>query len=279
MTEGGCDTHVHVIGARPAWPMAPERHYTPEPAPLEDLQAHLQAVGLQRAVIVQPSVYGTDNALLLQSLERMQGQARGVAVVASDLPLAELKAMDAAGVRGLRINLESASGQDAAPLAYALQEQSARIADLGWHLQVFARLSLVAACAPVLRQLPVPVVLDHFALCPDAHFADADSRALLELLAAGCVYVKLSASYRVPLDGPDVVRTAAHRMLEARPDRILWASDWPHTSRQPGLAAHEVSPYRPITAESLVSERDSWLTTASVRQQVLVDNPARLYRF
>lgn len=283
MLTGGCDTHVHVIGDAHAYPMVDERQYTPGPAPVPALQTHLQHQGLTRAVIIQPSVYGTDNQCMLDALHAMQGHARGVAVLDTHTSKASLQAMDAQGVRGVRLNLESSGAHDvalnAAVLREALQTWAPRLADLGWHIQVYAPLAVTVACAPSIRQMPVPVVLDHFALWADASCASLASSSLLQLLDAGRIYIKLSASYRSPIHDASALLALSQRLLATRPDRLLWASDWPHTNREPGKGPHEVSRYRDITGDALVHERKQWLPNTEVQQQVLVDNPKQLYRF
>jgi predicted TIM-barrel fold metal-dependent hydrolase len=283
MLTGGCDTHVHVIGDAHAYPMVDERQYTPGPASVSALQAHLQHQGLTRTVIIQPSVYGTDNQCMLDALQAMQGQARGVAVLNTDTPMAALQAMDAQGVRGIRLNLESSGAHDvalnAAILREALQTWAPRLADLGWHIQVYAPLAVTVACAACIKQLAVPVVLDHFALWADASCASPESTTLLHLLEQGKIYIKLSASYRSPIQDTSALLALSQHLLATRPDRLLWASDWPHTNREQGKGPHEVSRYRAITAESLEHERIQWLPNTDVQQQVLVGNPNQLYRF
>jgi predicted TIM-barrel fold metal-dependent hydrolase len=283
MRSGGCDTHVHVVGDAHTYTMVHERQYTPGPAPLSALQAHLQNQGLTRAVIIQPSVYGTDNQCMLDALHAMQGQARGVAVLDTQTPKASLQTMDAQGVRGVRLNLESSGAHDVAlnaeVLREALQTWAPRLAELGWHIQVYAPLAVTVACAACIRQLPVPVVLDHFALWADASCASLESSSLLQLLEAGRIYIKLSASYRSPIQDASALLALSQRLLAIRPDRLLWASDWPHTNREPGKGPHEVSRYRAIGADSLRHERKQWLPNTQLQQQVLVDNPNRLYRF
>jgi predicted TIM-barrel fold metal-dependent hydrolase len=102
---------------------------------------------------------------------------------------------------------------------------------------------------------------------------------LLDLLARGKIYIKLSASYRSPMKDAQALHAVSQRLLATRPDRLLWASDWPHTNREPGRSPHEVSCYRDIKAESLQHELWQWLPTPEARQQVLIDNPNQLYRF
>ena len=283
MLMGGCDTHVHVIGDSHAYPMVDARQYTPGPAPVSALQAHLQHQGLTRTVIIQPSVYGTDNQCMLDALQAMQGQARGVAVLNTQTPKVSLQAMDAQGVRGIRLNLESSGAHDvnlkAAILREAMQTWAPRLADLGWHIQVYAPLAVTVACAPCISQLPVSVVFDHFALWADASCASLESNTLLHLLAQGKIYIKLSASYRSPIQEASALLALSQRLLAIRPDRLLWASDWPHTNRELGKGPHDMSRYRAITAESLQNERQQWLPTSEAQQRVLIDNPSQLYRF
>jgi predicted TIM-barrel fold metal-dependent hydrolase len=283
MPQGACDCHVHVIGPRSDYPMVDERHYTPGLASHADMMAHLASKGLQRALIVQPSVYGTDNRCMLESLDRMAGAGRGIAVVDDTADEAALRVLHARGVRGLRVNVESAGVRNAAAVGRALSRWAERIAPMGWHLQVYASLDTVAYAAPHLAGLPVPVVLDHFAMVPATTQHD-DPRALvvLDLLRTGKVVVKLSAPYRMDAVGaPDarLVDAWAARFVKIAPDQVLWGSDWPHTNREPGKKAHEVSRYREMPADTLIDTIYRWLPTDTLRKQVLVANPTRLYGF
>ena len=126
------------------------------------------------------------------------------------------------------------------------------------------------------------MVLDHFALWPhratDANQIEQE-RNILQLLTDGHIYIKLSASYRSPAYAPEALTQLAHRLLQTRPDRLLWGSDWPHTNRDPGLKAHQVSRYRPVDPQQLRNERQTWLNNSDWVQRVLVDNPQNLYRF
>jgi len=279
MRVGGCDTHVHIVGDAQTYPMVQARQYTPGPASVEQLQAHLTRQGLTHAVIVQPSVYGTNNQCLLDALAAMSGHARGVAVLDTSIDTSALRQLDAQGVRGIRLNLESSGEHNVTALQTALQHWAPRLADLGWHIQVYAPWSVTVACVHVMAQLPVPVVLDHLALWPDAGCTSDEAIRVLDLLAQGQIYIKLSGSYRSPLKDAQALVMLSQRLLATRPDRLLWASDWPHTNREPGRSPHEVSRYRDINADTLRHERGQWLPTAAVQQQVLIDNPQQLYRF
>ncbi|MDW3681045.1 amidohydrolase family protein [Cupriavidus sp. CV2] len=283
LPAAACDCHTHVIGARADYPMVAQRHYTPGPASHEDLLAHLARHGLQRVVIVQPSVYSADNRCMLDSLDRLQGAGRGVAVLDEDVDTQTLRDMHRRGVRGLRLNMESTGLRDADTAHAALARWGDRIAGIGWHLQLYATLDVIVALADRLAQLPVAVVLDHFAMAPAtlAH-DDARARALQALLRSGNAYIKLSAPYRLAcagMQGDDAARTWAAAFLRAAPRHVLWGSDWPHTAREPGKAAHDVSAYRTLPEGTLARSLRDWLPTARFRQQVLVENPARLYAF
>jgi predicted TIM-barrel fold metal-dependent hydrolase len=283
LPPGACDCHVHVIGSTHDYPMVPERHYTPGTASVGDLRQHLARNGLARTVIIQPSFYGTDNSCMLQALRQLQGAGRGVAVLDASASDAELRALHAQGIRGLRLNVESSGTGDTQAVSSALQYWADRIAALGWHLQIYAALDALHTINPVLQQLRVPIVLDHFAMVQNTTPLDnARAQAVLSLVRSGRAYVKLSAPYRIqssPTLNPDAVERIAARYVQANPERVLWGSDWPHTNREPGKAAHEVSAYRSIAPTALLQGIYAWLPSDAFRQQVLVDNPARLYGF
>ncbi|WP_233161304.1 MULTISPECIES: amidohydrolase [unclassified Achromobacter] len=281
LPAGACDCHVHIVGEQGAYPMLPDRPYTAGPATVADLRAHMARLGLARAVIVQPSFYGTDNRLLVDSLAAMNGDGRGIAVLAEDVSDATLTELHDAGVRGVRINLESVGASDPDKVVQAFAAWAGRLRGQGWHIQTYASLDAIAAAAPRLRGLGLPVVLDHFSMIP-ARVAldDARVREVMALVGSGAAYVKLSGSYRVDQGATARQVTAlAQAFLQANPERAVWASDWPHTNRAPGKLPTEVSPYRDIDPRGLRKEIDAWLPEARVREQVLVSNPARLYGF
>ena len=277
MTDGACDCHTHVIGPRADYPMVAGRHYTPGPAPLQALQAHLARLDLQRVVIVQPSVYGTDNSCLLDALARLDGAGRGVAVLDEAVDNDTLRGLHAHGVRGVRVNLESAGERDTALALAGLRRWSQRVAALGWHVQVYAAQAVVQALAEALPRLAAPVVLDHFALAEQPPGDGGYATTLRALLASGRVYLKLSGAYRLP--SPALAPAWAAALAATAPQALLWGSDWPHTGRDPGRPAHQVSAYREVPTSVLRQQLDAWLPTPALRRQVLVDNPARLYGF
>ncbi|WP_420226599.1 amidohydrolase family protein [Pigmentiphaga litoralis] len=274
---------MHVIGPADAYLMVPDRHYTPGLASHEDLLAHMARNGLSRAVIIQPSVYGTDNRCTLDSVRRLGDAGRAVAVVDDHIDLAGLKDLHAAGVRGLRVNVESAGARDPQRIVDALVHWTGQVAPLGWHVQVYASLTALAAAIPLLPSLPAPIVLDHFAMVPAGTPLSAlDVTTVLGLVRDGRAYIKLSAAYRImPVDPSEGDATAVARLaaafIGANAERVLWGSDWPHTNREPGKGPLEVSAYRKI--DGLVEAALAWMPDAAIRQRVLVDNPARLYQF
>lgn len=282
LPAGACDCHTHVFLDPRTYPWSPARRYTPPPAPIEALAAWHDALGIARVVVVQPSVYAADNAATLQAL-RVLGpeRARGVAVLDATATDADLQAMHALGVRGVRVNLEIDRASDAAEATAQLRETAARVAPLGWHVQVYANLPLLAACQSVLRALPVPVVLDHYA---GAHASGGPDQpglhAVLALVAEGRAYVKLSAPYRLSAAaGHADMAPIARAFIAAGPERMLWGSDWPHP--QPGSRPHphDISPPFAVDSAQVLAALRDWTPDARTFDRVLADNPARLYGF
>jgi predicted TIM-barrel fold metal-dependent hydrolase len=159
--RGSCDCHVHVIGPKSRYPLAAGRHYTPADATTDDLKAMMARVGVDRAVIVHPSIFGTDNSCTLDALTAMGNAARGVAVLPAD---AGDDALDAMHALGVRLNVVSGGAAPADSLEAQIERAARQCVPRGWHLQLFAEAALLEALAPILAALPVPVVFDHFAL-------------------------------------------------------------------------------------------------------------------
>jgi 2-pyrone-4,6-dicarboxylate lactonase len=286
LPAGACDCHVHVVGPSTQYPMSPQRAYTPPEASPADLIAMRGRLGISRNVLIQPSFYGTDNRGMLDAMALLGNTARGVAVVAPDIADAELAKLDAQGVRGIRMNLESGENRDSHAAATALDAFSKRITPLGWHIQIYAALPVIAALGNRIAALPVDVVIDHFGLAQASDGVDQRGfAALLELVQArqasrNKVYVKLSALYRISqASGYADVAPIARALIAAAPDRMLWGSDWPHTDRVPGRAAHELHPFRSIDDSFALGLLSEWCGGKDVARTILVETPARLYRF
>ncbi|MFF2345995.1 amidohydrolase family protein [Pseudarthrobacter sp. NPDC058119] len=283
--EGSIDTHVHVFD--PAWfAYAGDRDYTPAQADLDDVRAYGRTIGLDRFVFVQPSVYGTDNSALLAAL-KLHGaeRSRGVAVVGPETSEGELEVLRAAGVRGLRLNVKSNPDGGKADVREPLQELVARARPYGLAVELFCSATSLAGAADLIAASPVPVILDHFGGVKVADDGTVNGLPqVIDLLSLPHVWVKLSAPYRVAGAGaaspaiPIIVRA----LVEARADRLVWASDWPHTGggadrKRRGPSA--VEPFRDIDDVAETSSFLAWLETSNLARQILVDNPARLFDF
>jgi predicted TIM-barrel fold metal-dependent hydrolase len=265
---GACDCHAHVFGDPMRFPFIEERSYTPPPALEDQYLTMLGRLGIERMVIVQPSVYGFDNSCTLAAVAAFGAhRARAVAMFDASLSDAELRKLDAAGVRGVRFITLAKGG---APLAQ-LESVAARIAPLGWHIQAYLTPDIWRQLAPVIVQLPVPVVMDHMAqLTPDCASDDPDLQAILGLLESGRVWIKV-IPYRVSLAGPPYrdVMPLAKTFASHAPERCLWGSDWPHP---------HLLDYMPDDGE-LLDLLPEWAPDEKLRKRVLVDNPAFLYGF
>ena len=256
---GACDCHVHVFGPATRYPLAPDRAYTPPEASLEDLLAIEEKLGMRRMVLVQPSVYGADNSCMLDALKALGSRARGVAVVDE---FSDLEELHVAGVRGVRVNLQTGNLRDPQLVAKA----AARVGLLGWHVQAFARIAILKE----LKPLPTTLVIDHMGLPRDP----SDCEYLVRLIRSQDVYVKLSAPHRLSMDAGPLVQA----LVAAAPERCVWGSDWPH----PVSAAHNpkaVQPFDDIDDVAALVRLREWIPDEKVLRKILVDNPVRLYEF
>jgi len=278
---GACDCHVHVIGPYDKYPMVADRTYTPPQSTVPQLQDLHRRLGLSRTVLVQPSFYGTDNRAMVDALGELGETARGIAVLDPNVSDAELAVLDAAGVRGVRLNIETAGGRDPREVTGRLAPFARRLAPLGWHIQIYAALPVIARIAPDVADLPVPVMFDHFGM-PDAALGpeQAGFPVLLDLVRAGKAYVKLSAPYRISRqpDYADVV-PIARALIAAGPERTVWASDWPHTDHAPGVSTSAISPFRRVHDAAVLDLLAAWAPDPAQRRAILATTPQRLYRF
>ena len=278
----GCDCHTHIFLDQASYPYAEGRRYTPAEASVADLERLLARLGLSRVVIVQPSVYGTDNAATLAGLRQLgPDRARGIAVIDADTPDGEFQVLQAAGIRGVRVNLEMDGEADPSQAAATLRSVATRVAPLGWHVQIYSQLRLISALADVIPTLPVPVVLDHFAgaraeLGPD----QPGFGEVLGMLRTGRVYVKLSGAYRSSDVAPyRNVAPLARVLIATDSARLVWGSDWPHPDLHgpTGSGPFDVRPGLPIDDPAVLGLLDDWTDDPAVKRAILVDNPDRLY--
>lgn len=242
----GWDCHVHVFDAPAA---VRPGHYVPAHHPLSEIEQLAQRSGIRHLVLVQPSVYGTDNSVMLHALDAAPGRHRGVAVVDPRIADHELDRLHAAGVRGVRFNLVSPAGH-AGDVATDLLRLAPRLRDRGWHVQWYARASDLARLVAWQVETGLCFVLDHLAgldaTLADTHPAWAEARALAD---AGA-WIKLSGWYRLAAAEPyaallpNIRRTAA-----LFGPRMVWGSDWPHTS----FAADRMPAYPSTLAPAVAS--------------------------
>jgi predicted TIM-barrel fold metal-dependent hydrolase len=282
---GACDCHTHVFGPAARYPYAHPRHYTPGDASVDDMLALHARLGIERVVIVQPSPYGTDNRCTLDAVAALNAggadRARAVVVVDEHATPQTLRAMHAAGARGVRINLETNGSNDVSLARTLLEDIAARVADLGWHVQMFTNPPVIARLAETIDRLPVPVVLDHHA---GMRIADPTHQAvlgtLMDLVAGGNVYVKLSAAQRAS-SMPDHADVAplVDAFMQRRPDRMVWGTDWPHPGAWPGVKRDPaaIEPFHPVDDAAALDRLRRWIPDAARLAAVLAENPARLY--
>ena len=275
LPAGACDTHAHICGPADRFPYADERIYTPPDSTLEDYLHLLGVLGIERAVLVQPSVYGTDNRALLDALSRRGQGLRGVAVVEPDITTDQVRALDAAGIRGVRFNLVDHKGERNVVPLDVVRTLANTIAPFGWHIEFLVNLDDAPKFAPAIEGLPVDVVVGHLGyprhgLGPWSNAASLD--AFLRLFETGRCWVKLTGPYRISaapdLPYPDVVHLA-RRLAGVNPDRLIWGTDWPHVMNK-----------KPMPNDGDLTDLIAdWLPDAALRARVLVANPAALYGF
>lgn len=263
-----CDAHAHVVSAdAAAYPVVLNRSYTPVPCTEADYLAMLDATEMDRGVLVQISVYGTDNRYMLEVLRRHPNRLRGIGVVDPSVSDRELADMHDAGVRGLRLNVLFGGGVG----FDAMETLAAKIEDMGWHLQLLVDARQLPELMPRLQKLTLPVVVDHMGHMPvELGSRDAGFQALKHLLTDHGWWTKLSGAYRIsnqPAPYANVTEWA-QELIEAAPDCLVWGSDWPHVAVQPMPDAGQL---RNLLA--------TWIPDAALRHKVLVTNPERLYGF
>lgn len=270
-----CDTHAHIFGPAAQFPYARERIYTPPDSTVDDYRKLLAALGAQRAVLVQPSVYGEDNAAMLNAMQRFGPGVRAVAVADPNISSSDIGALHRAGVRGLRFNVvDRRDGKNIVP-AGMLRGLAARVAEFGWHIELLVNVDEAAGFAKAVADIPVPIVLGHLGYPKSgargwtAHAAFDD---LLRLLDGGRCWIKLTGPYRISAaaDLPyEDVDAAAHKLVAAAPQRLVWGTDWPHVMKKKRMA----------NDGELADLLERWVPDAMTRARILVDNPAELYGF
>jgi 2-pyrone-4,6-dicarboxylate lactonase len=269
-----CDCHAHVCGPARLFGYSPQRIYTPVDCLVTDFEHLLDVLGIARAVLVQPSFYGSDNTAMLAALRSARRPMRGVAVVTSDVTDRELGALHEAGVRGVRFNVvDVAEPKGELPL-HNIRRIAERIKSFGWHVEFLMHVDEVPDLDRVFGDFPVDLVFGHLGYVrTDKGVADPGFQALLRLLKTGRAWVKLTGPYRISMTGAPHQDTNnfAQALLDTAPTRLVWGTDWPHVKAHWGI---------PMSKDADLAELLAvWIPDAERRRQVLVDNPASLYGF
>lgn len=265
---GATDCHFHIFGPFDRFPLSSGRRYDPPLALVEEYRAVASVLGLERQVVVQASVLGTDNRCTLDAVAQFgRAQARAVAVIDDGFSHAELRELAQGGVAGVRFNAVSGNGT---PLDQ-MTTIGRRIAAFDWHLQIYPKGDAWPELAPILAKLPVPVVIDHMGGIPAAWPEDHPAvQALYRLLDTGRTWVKLSG-YRVSAGPPyDDLKAPAQALIRRAPERMLWGTDWPHTSLDERAMPDD---------GRLLDLLADWVETEADWKRILTDNPAKLYGF
>jgi 2-pyrone-4,6-dicarboxylate lactonase len=276
LPPGTVDAHCHVFGPQAAFPFSPERKYTPCDAGKDRLFALRDHLGIARNVIVQATCHGADNSAMVDAVQAAGGRARGVATVRPDVTDAELRRLDAAGVRGVRFNflrrlVTASPKEDLATIAK-------KVAPLGWHVVLYFESADLPELAAFFGSLPTPLVVDHMGRPDVTEPVDGEGfTGFLRFVDRHDVWVKVSCPERLTVTGPaarDGERNAytdvvpfARRVVEEFEDRVLWGTDWPH----PNLTDHMPDD------GLLVDHVPHVATTEALRRKLLVTNPMRLY--
>jgi D-galactarolactone isomerase len=264
---GTCDTHIHIYDQR--FPKAATAKIVAPDALVPAYMKVRERLGIDRTVIVQPSAYGADNRCTLEAMAAIGPSARGVAVVEPSVTDAELDRLTRLGIRGIRFFMLAG-----APLPLEILEtMSARVAPFGWHVVFQMDGRDLADREALLKRLASKVIVDHVGKFLEPVPVDHPGfRVLLRLLETGRVWLKLAAPYETSKVGPpnyDDVGTLAKAAAKAAPERMLWATNWPHPT--PGIV-------KPDDAWMLDMLLD-WIPDEAARKKALVDNPADLYGF
>jgi len=265
-----CDAHCHVFGPAARFPFADDRAYTPPDSGIDKFEQLQQRLGLSRAVFVQASCHGTDNAAMVDAIERGNGKYAGVAMIDESFSDADIGRLHDVGVRGTRFNfVEHLGGAPELDVFWRIVD---RVAAFGWHIVLHFDAKDLPSYAELLDRMPCPYVIDHMARVPTGDGIEQEPfQALLELMADERAWVKISGAERLTAEGPppyDDVAPFARALIAAAPGRVLWGTDWPHPNVR----------HMPDDGD-LVDLLAEFAPDEATRNRILVTNPERLYDF
>lgn len=273
LPPGTIDCHAHIFGTADVYAFSPSRGYTPPEASLDSyLDLHRALGGIERAVLTQPSVYGTDNACMLDAVDKMNGKFLAVVAVDASVTDKQLEQFHVRGARGARVNLVDKGGN---PFngRRALQRFTERIKDLGWHLEVLIKVHEFDDLYVTMSKMAVDVSFGHLGyMKTDKPIEHPGFQALLKLLRDGNSWVKLTGSYRITTSSATPyhdVAPYAKALIAANEDRIVWGTDWPHPVFKGNMP----------NDGALLDQLRDWAPDEALRKKILVDNPQSLYGF
>jgi D-galactarolactone isomerase len=269
--DRACDCHMHIYDAA-RFPMPPSKRMPPSNATVEHYRALQKRIGTTRVVVVQPRNYAIDNRVTVDAIAQLGPNARGIAVLHPTVTDSELRALDAAGMRGIRFTL----GDPATAVVKVdmIEPLAKRVADLGWHIQFNVEGEQIVELADLLRRLPTQLVFDHLANPPLPAGIEHPSHAIVRgLIDKGRTWVKLSGAYSNsklgPPHYPEATKTA-QAFVRAVPERLVWGSDWPHPTMPENNKPNDALLF------DLLAE---WAPDEATRNRILVRNPEALYGF
>jgi predicted TIM-barrel fold metal-dependent hydrolase len=260
-----CDSHFHVF--EPGYPHVPSPHYTFPDGTLAQYLRLLDRLGIERMVLVQPTFYGNDNSLTLDVLRKAGSRCRAVVRIEDDVGDAELDRYHGLGVRAIRLDLFARAGWPTEAIIAYVRRMAARARPRGWHIQFYAPGTIVRDLIPFLADLEDDFVIDHMGYMLESDgLGQADFEALLRLLRQGKCWIKLSGPYRIAKTRPLAdVAPIGRSLVAARPDRLIWGSDWPHL------------PDGQRDTGELLNLLQDWAPRAEDRHRILVEAPEWLF--
>jgi 2-pyrone-4,6-dicarboxylate lactonase len=266
LPPGAWDAHCHVFGPHARYPFSPGRPFTPPDAPLEQLRALHDFLGLSRALLVQSNVHGHDHSALLAALRGDQQRYRGVALLSPDAPPRLADELHEAGVRGTRVHLVAHFG--GAPPQEEVLAVASLVQRLGWHLELHVSGPDLVDHYPLIAALPGPLVIDHLGRVDLADAGHSAADALIRLLDRGDVWVKVSGLDRISLAGPPYADAVAlaRSLAGHAPRRVLWGTDYPHPNKKADMPDDGV----------LVDLIAQIAPGPDARRLMLIDNPNEL---
>lgn len=272
-----CDTHIHVFGPPNIFPYSADRRYEPPSAPIEYYFDMQQITGLERAIAVQPTAHGTNNAAILDAIAKSNGRLKGVAAIDENTSDAELAQLNAGGVIGARFSLMA----DRAGSQAAIEHAIPRMEKLGWSLDLHVDPKNFLAHEDYIRSLTITTVVDHMARCEPSDGVNQPAfQLLLDLLKKGNFYAKIASVSKISANNKaheqgktpyaDMI-PLAQAVIAAAPERVIWGSDWPHGNTfKLGTVPND---------GALLDFLGAAAPDQETRQRILVDNPARLFGF